>query len=142
MAKKNKRFGELLGRLIDKSKLSKRKIAKLADVSPSAIGAYVNTGRVPEAPILVKLADLFGMTVKDLLSGKEPGGKSVPPKNTSIREFSAIYTEGLPKRERECVEALIAILLKGLPEDKKTVQTLINHVYKNSSVKKIRKKSS
>ena len=136
MANKNKKFGELLGRLIDKSKLSKRKIAKLADVSPSAIGAYVNTGRVPEAPILVKLADLFGMTVKDLLSGKEPGGKSVPPKNTSIREFSAIYTEGLPKRERECVEALIAILLKGLPEDKKTVQTLINHVYKNSRIKK------
>ena len=142
MANKNKKFGELLGRLIDKSKLSKRKIAKLAGVSPSAIGAYVNTGRVPEAPILVKLADMFGMTVKDLLSGKEPGGKSVPPKNPSIREFSAIYTEGLPKKERECVEALIAILLKGMPEDKKTVQTLINHVYKNSSVKKIRKKSS
>jgi transcriptional regulator with XRE-family HTH domain len=136
MAKKNKRFGEFLERLIVKSKLSKRKIAKLVDVSPSAIGAYVNTGRVPEAPILVKLADLFDMTVKDLLSGKEPGGKSIPPKKPSIREFSAIYTEGLPKRERECVEALIAILLKGLPEDKKTVQTLINHVYKNSRIKK------
>jgi transcriptional regulator with XRE-family HTH domain len=136
MAKENKRFGELLGKLIVKSKLSKRKIAKLAGISPSAIGTYVKTGRVPEAPILVKLADMFGMTAKDLLSGKEPGGKSVPPKKPSIREFSAIYTEGLPKRERECVEALIAILLKGLPEDKKTVQTLINHVYRNSRFKK------
>jgi transcriptional regulator with XRE-family HTH domain len=136
MAKKNKRFGELLGKLIVKSKLSKRKIAKLAGISPSAIGTYVKTGRVPEAPILVKLADMFGMTAKDLLSGKESGGKSVPPKKPSIREFSAIYTEGLPKRERECVEALIAILLKGMPEDKKTVQTLINHVYKNSNIKK------
>ncbi len=108
----------------------------MAGISPSAIGAYVNTGRVPEAPILVKLADLFDMTVKDLLSGKEPGGKSVPPKKPSIKEFSTIYTEGLPKNGRECVEALIVILLKGLPEDKKTVQTLINHVYKNSRVKK------
>ncbi len=142
MAKKNKKFGELLGRLIVKSKLSKRKIAKLVDVSPSAIGAYVNTGRVPEAPILVKLADMFGMTAKDLLSGKEPGGKSVPSKKPSIKEFSAIYTEDLSKKERECVEALVAIFLKGLPEDKKTVQTLINHVYKNSSVKKKMKKSS
>ncbi len=136
MADKNKKFGVLLGRLIDRSRLSKRKIAKLVDVSPSAIGAYVNTGRVPEAPILVKLADMFGVTAKDLLSGKKPGGKSAPPKNPSIKELSAIYTEGLPKRERECVEALVAILLKGLPEDKKTVQTLINHVYKNSSFKK------
>jgi hypothetical protein len=68
---------------------------------------------------------MFGMTVKDLLSGKEPGGKSVSSKKPSIKEFSAIYTEGLPKRERGvCVEALIAILLKGQPEDKKTVQTL------------------
>ena len=100
MAKKNKKLGDLLGRLIGKSKLSKRKIAKLAGISPSAIGAYVKTGRVPEAPILVKLADMFGMTVKDLLSGKEPGGKSVSSKKPSIKEFSAIYTEGLPKRER------------------------------------------
>ncbi len=136
MAKKNKKFGKSLGRLIERSKLSKREIAKLAGISPSAIGAYVNTGRVPEAPILVKLADMFGMTAKELLSGKDPGGKSVLPKKPSIKEFSAIYTEGLPKRERECVEALIAILLKGHPEDKKTVQTVINHVYKNSSVKK------
>ena len=136
MAKKNKKFGDLLGRLIGKSKLSKRKIAKLAGISPSAIGAYVNTGRVPEAPILIKLADLFGMTVKDFLSGKEPGGKFVPSRKPSVKEFSAIYTEGLPKKERECVEALVAIFLKGQPEDKKTVQNLINHVYKNSSIKK------
>ena len=136
MAKENKRFGELLGKLIVKSKLSKRKIAKLAGISPSAIGTYVKTGRVPEAPILVKLADMFGMTAKDLLSGKEPGGKSVLSKKPSIKEFSAIYTEGLPKKERECVEALVAIFLKGQPEDKKTVQNLINHVYKNSSIKK------
>ncbi len=136
MAEKNKKFGVLLGRLIDRSKLSKRKIAKLIAISPSAIGSYVNTGRVPEAPILVKLADLFGVTAEDLLSGKEPGRKSALHKKPSIKEISAIYTEGLPKRERECVEALIAILLNGLPEDKKTVQTLINHVYKNSSFKK------
>jgi len=136
MAKKNKKFGELLGKLIDRSRLSKRKIAKLAGISPSAIGAYVNTARVPEAPILVKLADIFGVTAEDLLSGKESGVKSAPPKHPSIKELSAIYAEGLPKRERECVEALIAILLKGQPEDKKTVQTLINHVYKNSGIKK------
>ena len=136
MAKKNKKFAELLGRLIDRSKISKGRIAKLAGISPSAIGAYVNTGRVPEATILVKLADLFGMTAKDLLSGKEPGRKSAPSKKPSIKEFSAIYTEGLPKRERECVEALISIFLKGKPEDKKTVQSLINHVYKNSRIKK------
>ncbi len=108
----------------------------LADISPSAIGAYVNSGRIPEAPILVKLADLFGMTTKDLLSGKEPGGKSALSKKPTIKESHSVYTEGLPKKERECVEALIAILLKGLPEDKKTVQTLINHVYKNSKFKK------
>jgi hypothetical protein len=46
---------------------------------------------------------MFGMTVKDLLSGKEPGGKSVSSKKPSIKEFSAIYTEGLPKRERGSV---------------------------------------
>ncbi len=136
MAEKNKKFGELLDRLIDKSNLSKRKVAELAGISPSAIGAYVNTGRVPEATILVKLADLFGMTAKELLSGKRPGRKSKPSKKSSITEFPDIYTESLPKKERECVEALITILQKGKPEDKKTVQSLINHVYKNSKKKK------
>ena len=136
MAEKNKKFGELLDRLIDKSNLSKRKVAELAGISPSAIGAYVNTGRVPEATILVKLADLFGMTAKELLSGKRPGRKSKPSKKSSIKEFPDIYTESLPKKERECVEALITILQKGKPEDKKTVQSLINHVYKNSKKKK------
>lgn len=136
MAEKNKKFGELLGRLIDKSELSKRKVAELAGISPSAIGAYVNEGRVPEATILVKLADLFGTTAKDLISGKEPHGKSALSKKPSVKELSAVYTESLPKKERECVEALIAIFQNGKPEDKKTVQSLINHVYKGSKKRK------
>jgi hypothetical protein len=55
---------------------------------------------------------MFGMTVKDLLSGKEPGGKSVSSKKPSIKEFSAIYTEGLPMRERGSVLGAYRLLLK------------------------------
>ncbi len=135
MAEKNLKFGRFLEQLIKENKLNKRKTADHIGVAASAIGRYVNEGRVPEAPILEKLADLFNITTKDLLTGKRLKGK--PPGHPTIKEIAAIYTEGLPTKERESIEQLIEIYRKAGSDDKKLAQNFINHIHKNLQVKKM-----
>ena len=49
---------------------SQAELAQLLQVSPSAVGMYEQGRREPAAEILVALAQLFGVTVDYLLTGK------------------------------------------------------------------------
>ena len=52
---------------------SQAELAQLLQVSPSAVGMYEQGRREPAAEILVALAQLFGVTVDYLLTGKTAG---------------------------------------------------------------------
>ena len=54
---------------------SQGELARLLQVSPSAVGMYEQGRREPSAQILVDLSRLFGVTVDYLLTGKPAPGE-------------------------------------------------------------------
>lgn len=72
MAKKDPAFSRRLKTLMAEKGILKVSLAKAAGVAPAAIGRYVEEGRIPEAPILLKIAHAFQVSVEYLLTGKNP----------------------------------------------------------------------
>lgn len=70
MSKKNYEFSKRLKLLVDYARIKKKTLANDVDVSPSAIGTYINSGRVPEAPILMNIAQSLNTSPEWLIEGK------------------------------------------------------------------------
>lgn len=75
-------FGERLGDLISNSKTTASALAKDADISQSAISAYLNTGRAPDCATVCALARHFSVSA-DYLLGIDP----IPATNLTVREI-------------------------------------------------------
>jgi len=73
MAEKDLKFGERLHDAIIKSGLLKKTVAQRAGITPSALSGYINSGRIPEAPILHAISQILKTTMEELLTGKSPG---------------------------------------------------------------------
>ena len=54
-----------------KTKISQRKVAKELNVTPSAVNKWVSGAASPRPDRLLKLAQLLGVTVDQLLNEKE-----------------------------------------------------------------------
>ncbi len=63
-------FAERFKELRQDKKLSQSKVAELLDVSPSVVCYWETDRSEPTAPNLVKIADLFGVTL-DYLLGRQ-----------------------------------------------------------------------
>ena len=70
MADKDLGFGKRLEKLIHGASLTKKALADKISVSPSTVGIYVNEGRIPEAPILLKISQALNVSMEELLTGK------------------------------------------------------------------------
>lgn len=77
MSEKSKEFGIRLSKLISERKLNPNSFAKLIGKPHATIWAYVNEGRIPEAPILYRLSQSLGVTMEYLLTGD--GGEQKQP---------------------------------------------------------------
>ena len=56
--------------------MTQRKLAKELHVSLSAIGMYEQGRRIPSVEMLVQMADLFGVSLDYLITGKEFSGRA------------------------------------------------------------------
>ena len=54
--------------------MTQQQLAKELHVGPSAIGMYEQGRRVPSIEMLVQMADLFGVSLDYLITGKEFSG--------------------------------------------------------------------
>jgi transcriptional regulator with XRE-family HTH domain len=81
MAEKSKEFGVRLEELMKKKGLTQKKLADLVGIKQPTISSYINDGRIPEAPILHKLAKEFGISMEELLVGKETDAAAAPASN-------------------------------------------------------------
>lgn len=125
MAEKDIEFGKRLDRYIFDAGLSKSKLAEMVDVSPSAIGAYINEGRIPEAPILLKIAQSLNVSMEVLLTGEVEAKRGYIPHavgHQEVAETSPIYNES------DAVVAEILDLLKSEPPE---VQKICLRILKN-----------
>jgi transcriptional regulator with XRE-family HTH domain len=115
MAEKDLDFGKRLERYIFEAGLSKKRLADMIVVSPSAIGAYINEGRIPEAPILLKIAQSLNISMEELLTGKKVGYPPREEKPLKVsEEESPIYND---KGDPELKEILRYFI--DNPQDKK-----------------------
>ena len=67
-------FGANLKKLREDSHLSQEQLADAIGVSKSTIGMYEQGRRVPSVEMLVQMADLFGVSLDYLITGKEFSG--------------------------------------------------------------------
>ena len=65
----------MVGDLIKKHRvlkeLTQKELADLLDVSPSTVGMYEQNRRIPDAEILVKISNIFNVTVDYLLGNSD-----------------------------------------------------------------------
>lgn len=67
----DKSFGIRFTEILENSKITNTEITRLAEISKNNIGNYKN-GQIPNATILYKLSQIFGVSMEYLLTGKEP----------------------------------------------------------------------
>lgn len=63
-------FGKRFSCLMEKTGISYTKLTELAEISKNNVGNYKN-GQIPNATILYKLSQIFGVSMEYLLAGKE-----------------------------------------------------------------------
>lgn len=63
-------FGTRFTKILENSKISNTEVTKLAGISKNNIGNYKN-GQIPNATILYKLSQIFGISMEYLLVGKD-----------------------------------------------------------------------
>lgn len=73
-------FGERLKDLIDRNDYSQKSFAKLLNVSLSTLNGYVNNYRLPNLILIVRIAEILGVTT-DYLLGCESKPIDLPLSN-------------------------------------------------------------
>lgn len=63
-------FGVRFSKILENSKITNTEVTKLAGISKNNIGNYKN-GQIPNATILYKLSQIFGISMEYLLVGKD-----------------------------------------------------------------------
>jgi len=116
-------LGRNIHRLRTERNLSQGDLADLLGVSRQSISKWETDGAVPELDKLLKLSELFQVTLDELVKGESLPGQTVPiPETVPV---SVTFHTGLPTRKIVgiilfCVAGLIAILgllLTGLLEN-------------------------
>ena len=69
-------FSEKLKEIRRRDGITQLQAAKLLDVSLGAVGNWESGKRTPDAEMLVRIADTFGVTVDYLLGRTEDGGST------------------------------------------------------------------
>lgn len=114
MADKDIEFGKRLERYIFEAGINNKKLAEKIGVSPSTIGNYTE-GRIPEAPILLKIAQSLNISMEELLTGKKVRYPLIEEIPLKIAEETAIFNnvKGDPE-----LEEILRYFLEN-PQDKK-----------------------
>jgi transcriptional regulator with XRE-family HTH domain len=86
MADSDPLFGKRLEDKMKLCKIKKKTLAEIIGVSPSAVGRYINEGRIPEAPILLKIAHTVNISMEWLLTGSSSN-------KTDLHKEYEVYSE-------------------------------------------------
>jgi len=93
MSKIKREFGARLEKIIQAEwgRGGKKKLAELLNVPQNTLSTWLS-GRIPDDPeYLVKIADVFGVTVDYLLTGKSPWEKGIYVDGKRVAEDSVGY---------------------------------------------------
>lgn len=113
-------FRDRLREQIDFLGLLDKEVAARAGISKRAIDSYVGSrGCMPSADIAVRIAQVLGVSVEYLVTGKN---------NTQKKEFSATTNNENSTSDEE--QKLLKTFTELSQKDKKTVIALAEYLYK------------
>ena len=78
-------IGSQIARLRQKRGMCQAELAKLLQISASAVGMYEQGRRLPSLNMVFRLSQVFGVTTDYLLIGKDPQSMTPPP-NMNIQQ--------------------------------------------------------
>ncbi|KAF0145067.1 MAG: putative HTH-type transcriptional regulator ImmR [Nitrospirae bacterium] len=132
MADKNPEFGKRLEYMMKSAGFSKKKLADTIGASPSAIGTYIKEGRIPEAPILYKIAQSLKKSMEELLTGELP---VMTTYSDAVKEPPAEYTS-MPPRVQALIEKLTLIYNEGTFEEQSKLRGAIENIIDDIKARK------
>lgn len=102
-------FGKNITRLRKMENMTQLELAEKLNYSDKAISKWEQGNSLPDVRVLVRLADLFGVTVDDLI--REHKENTVVPKNTRIRSrfITVVCSVGICWLVAVCVFVLLGI---------------------------------
>jgi len=141
MAEKNLEFGKRLERFLFEASFSKKRLAQEAGVSPSAVGTYINEGRIPEAPILLRIARLLNKSMEELLTGEgEPVGYQKDIREVSLLENNLIKLfHSLPMDNKMGLLGIFNTYVQALKNEKGNSAQLAYDDFRKSFMEEVKK---
>lgn len=102
-------FGKNITRLRKMENMTQLELAEKLNYSDKAVSKWEQGNSLPDVRVLVQLADLFGVTVDDLV--REQKEKTVVPKNTRLRNrlITLVCSVGICWLAAVCVFVLLGI---------------------------------
>ena len=105
-------FGYQLMKHRKKRGLTQAELAEMVEVSQRVISYYENESKHPPSTILIKLAEILGVSCDVLLGRKNDRGQIINHDTVLAKKF--IEAENLPSSERKTIISVIdAILAKS-----------------------------
>ena len=106
-------LGETIYRLRTDKQMSQGELAEMVEVSRQSISKWENNSAVPELEKLIRLSEIFGVSLDELVKGEEKA-KDVPPEMRT--EVVYVKQKGFPPRKIAgtilfCMAFLVTILL-------------------------------
>ena len=106
-------LGETIYKLRTEKQMSQGELAELLEVSRQSISKWENNSAVPELEKLIRLSEIFAVSLDELVKGEEKS-KDVPPEVRT--EVVYVKQKGFPSRKIAgtillCMAFLVTILL-------------------------------
>lgn len=106
-------LGETIYKLRTEKQMSQGDLAEMLEVSRQSISKWENNSAVPELEKLIRLSEIFGVSIDELVKGEEKS-KDVPPEVRT--EVVYVKQKGFPPRKIAgtilfCMAFLVTILL-------------------------------
>ena len=103
-------LGERIYKLRTEKEMSQGDLADALEVSRQSISKWETNGSVPELDKLVKLSEIFGVTLDELVTGKEKEKQEEPVISAPPTEPKIIYVEK-PARPNITAAQILGIIL-------------------------------
>ena len=136
-------IGKRIGLLRRQKGLTQEELASHMGVSPQAVSKWENDQTCPDISALPKLAQLFGVTVDELLSGKEelPAVRVLPPEQRKdLKDMLLRITVDSHEGDRVRVNLPMALVEIGLEIGMEMPQINGNEALKGVDLKKVLEK--
>jgi len=133
-------IGKRIGLLRRQKNLTQEDLANAMGVSPQAVSKWENDQTCPDISALPKLARLLGVTVAELLSGKEelPAVRVLPPaERKDLKDMLLRITVDSHEGDRVRVNLPMALVEVGLEIGMEMPQINGNEALKSVDLKKV-----